>query len=243
MPPNYGVQMGVKENTTTGVAPAFREDGVAGVVRTVYNGVVRPYLPSKIGVFNSVAARRVKLLDATDEFPKYEATMLDALRTAVEPGDDVVVVGGGYGVSSVVAARRAGPEGSVTAFEPARERFAYIDETAALNGVADCVDARRALVGPAVKVDGDGSGAEQVAASDLPGCDVLALDCEGAEAEVLRHAAVEPRTVVVETHDCFGTPEAETRDALREMGYEVVERAADEPERGIYVLTAEPADG
>ncbi len=241
MPPNYRAQMGV-ENTSRGVAPAFREGGVAGVVRAIYNGVVRPRLPSKIGVFNNVAARRVKLFDATDEFPEYEATMLDALRAAVEPGDEVVVVGGGYGVSSVVAARRAGPDGRVTAFEPARERFAYIDETAALNGVADRVDARRALVGPAVKVDGDGAGADRVAASDLPDCDVLALDCEGAEAEVLRAAEVEPRVVVVETHDCFGTPEAETRDALRELGYEVVERADDEPERGIYVLTAAPTD-
>jgi hypothetical protein len=239
MPPNYRVQMGVEEHTSRGVAPAFREGGVTGVVRAVYNRVVRPHLPSKIGVFNTVAARRVKLLDATDEFPEYEATMLDALRDAVEPADDVVVVGGGYGVSSVVAARRAGPDGSVTAFEPARERFAYIDDTAALNGVADRVDARRALVGPGVKVDGDGSGAGRVASADLPECDVLALDCEGAEAAVLRNAEVEPRVVVVETHDCFGTPEAETRDALRSLGYEVAERAADEPERGIYVLTAE----
>lgn len=222
-----------------GTLPWPRADDATEVARQLYNRTLRPHLPSKIGVFNTVAARRLALFDATDEFPAYEATLIDGVRAAVEPGDDVVVIGGGWGVSSVVAARRAGPDGHVTAFEPARERFGFIDETAALNGVADRVRARRALVGSAVKVDGDGSAADRVPADDLPPCDVLVLDCEGAEAEILRHLAVTPRTVVVETHGCFGTPETETRDALAELGYEVRTRAADEPERGIFVLTAE----
>lgn len=234
--------MGVEENTTRGITFAVRE-GIPGIVRAVYNRAVRPHLPSKIAMFNTVATRRAKLFDARDEFPEYEATLLDALRAAVEPDDDVVIVGGGYGVSSVVAARCARPDGSVTAFEPARERFAYIGETAALNGVADRVDSRRALVGPGVKVDGDGTGADRVTPGDLPDCDVFALDCEGAEAAILRNAEVEPRVIVVETHACFGTPEAETRDALRERGYRITEReSAHGPERDIFVLTARPAE-
>ncbi|WP_226022582.1 hypothetical protein [Halomicrobium salinisoli] len=214
-------------------------DDVPAAVRRAYNRVVRPHLPEKIAVFNGVAVRRIPLLDLTDEFPAYEATLIDAVRSAVESGDDVVVVGGGWGVSSVVAARRAGPDGAVTAFEPARHRYRYVRETAALNGVDDRVAVRHALVGPGVKVDGDGSGAARLPPGDLPDCDVLVLDCEGAEADVLRHVDVEPRTIVVETHACFGTPEDATRDALDEQGYDVVERAADEPDRGIFVLTAE----
>ncbi|WP_225335688.1 hypothetical protein [Halomicrobium urmianum] len=214
-------------------------DDVPDAVRRAYNRFVRPHLPEKIAVFNDVAVRRIPLLDLTDEFPEYEATLIDAVRSAVEHGDDVVVVGGGWGVSSVVAARRAGPDGDVTAFEPARHRYRYVRETAALNGVDDRVAVHHALVGPGVKVDGDGSGAARRPPSALPDCDVLVLDCEGAEADVLRNLDTEPRTVVVETHACFGTPEEATRDALDEQGYDVVERAVDEPERGIFVLTAE----
>ena len=235
--------MGVEDDTASGIAPMVRDGGIPRAVRTIYNRTLRPHLPSRIGMFNTVPAKRVKLFDARVEFPEYEATMLDALREAVQPGDDVVIVGGGYGVSSVVAARCARLDGSVTAFEPARERFAYIDETAELNGVEDRVDARRALVGPSVKVDGDGTGADRAAPSDLPDCDVFALDCEGAEAAILRNAEVEPRVIVVETHACFGTPEKETRGALRERGYRATKReSAHGPERDISVLTARPGD-
>jgi hypothetical protein len=208
-------------------------------LQRAYNRLVRPHLPYKIGVFNGVPARRVRLLDRTDEFPEYEAALIDAVRATVEPDDSVVVIGGGYGVSSVVAARHAGRDGSVVAFEPTQERFPYIEETAALNRVADRIDARRALVGPDVKLDGDGGGADRVEPTELPDCDVLELDCEGAEADVLRELSIRPRTIVVETHGCFGTPSAETREVLDSLGYEVVDERPDEPERDIHVLVAE----
>ena len=220
------------------VSPLRSSDVIESIVKELYNRTVRPHLPSKIGVFNNVAARRIALFDATDEFPEYEAELIDAVRETVGRGDDVVVIGGGHGISSVVATRRAGPDGRVTAFEPARERVEQMQETVALNGVADRVRTRWALVGPGVKVDGDGSNAERVSPANLPDCDVLVLDCEGAEAKILRNIEIRPSSIVVETHDCFGTPEAETRDALTDLGYEVIERAEDEPERGIFVLTA-----
>ena len=208
-------------------------------LRRAYNRLLRPHLPYKVGVFNGVPARRIRLLDRTDEFPEYEAALIDAVRTAVEPGDTVVVIGGGYGVSSVVAAQRAGPEGRVVTYEPTHERFPFIEETAALNGVADRIDARRALVGPGVKLDGDGGGADRIDPAELPDCDVLELDCEGAEADVLRELPVRPRTIVVETHGCFGTPTEQTRDVLGSLGYDVVDERPDEPDRDIYVLVAE----
>lgn len=209
------------------------------VLQRAYNRLVRPHLPYKIGVFNGVPARRVRLLDRTDEFPEYEAALIDAVRATVEPGDVVVVIGGGYGVSSVVAARRAGRDGSVVTYEPTQERFPFIEETATLNRVVERIDARRALVGPGVKLDGDGGGADRVDPVELPDCDVLELDCEGAEADVLRELRIRPRTIVVETHGCFGTPSDETRAVLDSLGYDVVDERPDEPERDIHVLVAE----
>lgn len=207
-------------------------------LRRAYNRLLRPHLPYKIGVFNGVPARRVRLFDRTDEFPEYEAALVDAVRTTVEPDDAVVVIGGGYGVSSVVAARRAGPNGRVVTYEPTHERFPFIEETAALNRVADRIDARRALVGPGVKLDGDGGGADRVDPAALPDCDVLELDCEGAEADVLRELSIRPRAIIVETHGCFGTPSEETRNVLDSLGYDVVDERPDEPDRDIHVLVA-----
>ncbi|WP_323191856.1 hypothetical protein [Halostella sp. PRR32] len=219
---------------TVPLAGKLREEA-----QTAYNRAVRPHLPYKVGVFNGVASRRIRLLDLTDTFPDYEAAVVDATRERVGPGDEVVVVGGGYGVTSVAAARAAGPDGHVTTYEPARNRFEIARHTASLNEVEDRVSVRRKLVGPGVKIDGEGDRTDRVSPSALPDCDVLELDCEGAEAAIIESMTARPRSVVVETHGCFGTPESDTREALAERGYEVIDRTPDEPDRGIVVLTAE----
>jgi hypothetical protein len=37
--------------------------------------------------------------------------------------------------------------------------------------------------------------------SELPPCNVLELDCEGAEVEILREMNIQPRVILVETHE------------------------------------------
>lgn len=61
-----------------------------------------------------------------------------------------------------------------------------------------------------------------VAPSDLPECDVLDLDCEGAELEILRGIDFEPRLLTVEAHPHLGCSCEAVEDQLRSQGYEIV---------------------
>ena len=143
----------------------------------IYNTFIRPYTPKKIASFNGVPVRGVHLLDSTDAFPEYEAALLEGIRSNVESNDTVVVVGGGRGVSSVVAARQAAPDGHVTTYEGGAERLGVARETAVLSRVADSVSIEHGIVGAGIDVIGDGSDAILVEPDDLPQCDVLVLDC------------------------------------------------------------------
>lgn len=210
-----------------------------GAIRRLYNTLLRPYLPYKISVHGGVAVRGVvRLLDSTDEFPGYEAPLLESLRENVRAGDDVVVVGGGLGVSTVVASRNAGRSGSVVTYEGGAERAELIGRTATLNRIPDNFEITHAIVGEGVSVHGDQSSAEVVAPADLPECDVLELDCEGAELEVLGNLETRPRTIIVETHGFLDSPEDRVRAELDRLGYRVVSRGVEEAELGVYILTA-----
>jgi hypothetical protein len=65
--------------------------------------------------------------------------------------------------------------------------------------------------------------------SQLPQCDVLQLDCEGAEAEILRELTIQPRVVLVETHGLYGAPTDLIASLLKKRGYVVSDRGLAEP--------------
>jgi hypothetical protein len=50
--------------------------------------------------------------------------------------------------------------------------------------------------------------------SELPPCNVLELDCEGAEVEILREMNIQPRVILVETHDHFSAGNSRERAGL-----------------------------
>lgn len=204
----------------------------------IYNTFIRPHTPMKIASFNGVPVRGVRLLDATDEFPEYEGPLLDGIRSRVKPNESVVVVGGGRGVSSVVAARQAALGGHVTTYEGGAERLDVARETAVLSRVADSVSIKHGIVGSEIGIVGDGSEASLVDPGDLPECDTLILDCEGAELEILESLDQRPRTIIVETHAFLDSPESAVRDKLDSLDYTVVERGVELDEKGVYVLTA-----
>lgn len=170
--------------------------------------------------------------------PFYEFALLRGLKTVVEPGDTVMVVGGGLGVSSVVAARAAGPAGAVVTYEGDPERAARCRRTVAANGMEGRCEIRHAVVGTSDTVDGDTGSAERVSPRDLPACDVLELDCEGAERRVLSELDDHPRAVVVEYHESRGVTEHDVRTLLSERGYIVRAKEAEHRTTGTYVLTA-----
>lgn len=188
---------------------------VRRLVQHVYNRVLRERLPRKFGVYAGVPARTCKLFDATDYFPDYKRGLIEAIQEHVSDGDHVDLVGFGRGISTVHLLRAGASH--VTAYEAAPEMIEIGRETLSVNTVPEeAVDIRHSLVGEAVDVYGDESGANVVSPGELSSADVLILDCEGAEESILSKLGNLPETVIVETHPERGVPPQVTTDALKD---------------------------
>jgi hypothetical protein len=199
-----------------------------------YQARIRPRLPA-IGfpVCNGVVvARPRRLLDPllprswnpeiiSEDLPHYESALVDAMRKEVQPGDRVAIVGGGYGVTLVTAARRAGPGGYIVCYEPVGRRVIDMQDAVRMNGVQTTVEFVQAVVERAVALFGPGWNAPVLPATHIPRCDVLEMDCEGAEIDVLQGLSFRPRVIAVETHGYLGSPSATVRKVLEEMAYTV----------------------
>lgn len=206
---------------------------------TVVRNFVRPFTPRIQSQYNGVEVGHHHLTDyllpAEQPFDEnYKENLVEAVCEAVSPGDDVVV-GAGYGVTTVHAARESG-HGEVIAYECSEKRVENCKDCFSLND-AD-VNLRKAAVGVVKKKVGNVSEAEFVHPINLPKCDVLELDCEGAEVEILKEMIIQPTTVVVETHAEFESPTEKVKKILSDQGYEVVEERPDAPYTDDNVLTA-----
>lgn len=216
----------------------FERFGVYQFLRSIYDEYVRDQLPRKIGVYNGVPVRDRALFDMTDEQPEYEGPLVNAIERTVQGEDSVIIVGGGRGVSTVIAARAVGPLGDVTVYEGSREQYDLVEETVRLNRVADRTSVNFEVVGDAVSLWGEGMQADISDPEKLPPCDILILDCEGAEKQVVSELSTLPSTIVVETHGDLGVAPEEMVRTLESRGYEIINREAEVPERGIVILTA-----
>jgi hypothetical protein len=234
----------------------YRREGLVSLLRKGvpfgYEEFVRPRLPRTERELNGVSTRAGRWFDSV--FPwgrhpdpeRYEESIVDGLEGHVRDGNSVVIVGGGWGVTATFAAREAGASGTVVVYEGAREYVERTRETVRLNGLDDRVSVREGVVATEVSLKGDDASDIVVDPADLPPCDVLELDCEGAELDVLDSLVVRPRVIIVETHGYLGAPTTDVERALSALSYEVVSRELAEPgalrdicrERDIYVLTA-----
>jgi len=171
-------------------------------VRAVYDRTLRPILPRKWGLSQGdITVRRPRLLDVTDQYPRDESAESDQLRGLVKPGDHVLIIGGGWGVTTVVASRAAGRDGRVTVYEAVPEMADRVRETVAHNYSPAPVTVHEAAVGSVTDASREQYGAARdiVGVDELPEADVWQLDCEGAEAEILGAASL-PDRLIVEVH-------------------------------------------
>ncbi len=152
--------------------------------------------------------------------------------------DRCVVVGGGRGVSGVVAANSTGPTGQVWVYEGSRDQAKLVQETLELAQVSKWTNVNHAVVSKSMNIYGDPGSANTVSADELPECDALILDCEGAEIDIINDLSQKPNTIIVETHGIFDSPESDVRIALKNAGYNVVDKKTEYEDRGIHVLTA-----
>lgn len=152
----------------------------------------------------------------------YKGTNIEQVRKHCQSGDHVVVVGGGHGGTAVVAAETVGPEGSVTIFEGDERLVGDIQQTLRQNGVASFCTVRHVIVGETHAVAAP-AGADVIDPSALPSCDVLEMDCEGAELGILKDLTVRPRCILVELHHeksyaTYSSPDT-VREELTAGGY------------------------
>ena len=211
----------------------------SGAAGRIYRDRIRPHLPGRPVVYAGLpAATQVKAGDRwvpsewvphdVADAPGYEAALVAGLREHVRPGDRVVVVGGGAGVTASVAALAAGPSGRVVVFEGSAACADTVARTAALNGVEGRMTVRHAVVAAGEHVYGVDLG-RPVAPADIPDCDVLELDCEGAEIAVLEGLAVRPRVLLVETHGVYGAPTDRVLALVERLGYAAADAGLAEP--------------
>lgn len=213
---------------------------------TTLRAFVRPVTPRIISEYNGVKVGSHRFLDCLLPAEKpfddeYKKNLVEAVQEAVDSGDKVVIVGGGFGVTSVHAAFQSrhfydSPSEKVVTYECSKERVQNCRDCFSLNGVD--VDLREAAVGVVKKKVGNVSEADFVHPSDLPDCDVLELDCEGAEVEILQEMDIRPGTVVVETHAEFDASTEKVKNVLSDLGYEIVEERPDAPYTDDNVLAA-----
>lgn len=235
----------------TGTATERCEGCFKKAVPTAYDRFLRSYVPETGNYVTCNGVRFIKTrwtdkvlpefvlrnTQTTDD-PEYESELIAALQLMVEEGDDVVVVGGGKGISTVVASQCSGNSGHVDVFEGSKRHFEQVQRTVRLNGCTDSVDVHHAIVADDISLRGNPGAVETVSPTALPDCDVLELDCEGAELDVIREMAVDPRVIIAETHPQFDSPTAAVKSALTERGYEIVAESETDEGPNIDILTA-----
>lgn len=156
---------------------------------------------------------------ATDE-PAYEATEVDAVQSYCSTKDRVVVIGGGLGITAVVAAHVVGPEGTVDVYEPSNEAYNRIKANVAHNDLEGIIDVHHGSVTAETNPSftyRDNVTPSVVAPGDLPDADIYEMDCEGAEIPILKNLTVRPEIILVETH----RNHSEVISLLDNLDYEV----------------------
>lgn len=169
--------------------------------------------------------------------PKYENSEVEAIKEYCKTGDEVVIIGAGSGVTAVTAADVIGMKGQVTAYEPAFKMYCQARQTININNISEAITIHHAAVGKVESTWGRPGRPDKIDASEIPDCDYLEIDCEGAERSILKYLDFSPRVISVETHKQYGVSIGSIINLLEVKGYTIVKKK-DKKEDGIHHLVA-----
>jgi|TARA_B110000014_G_C20100340_1_gene577475 hypothetical protein len=203
----------------------YSEKGLSGLFQAaIFKFLANSFgIPSrKIAVFNGIAVRGASLSSKIDIFPEHEAELISAIRDYVKQGERVLVIGGGSGASTVAVAHQVGTTGSVVSYEANKNSFARTRETVNLNKVDNRVEVYHTIIEKPVHLLGEIGNPTTLAAKELPDCDALVMDCEGAELPILENIKVKPRLIIVEAHPSLNSPKEEVKKLLDGLGYDII---------------------
>lgn len=210
-------------------------------IQSIYNRTIRGFLPRKVKVFNGIPANVGRLFDTTSNLPDYKQGSIAPLRQFVREGDQVVVVGGGWGITPVVAANQGA---QVTVYEAGGDYADIVRKTVSLNLVDDRVEVIHSAVGPIINVYGDNvrENLNSTPVSALPHSDVIELDCEGAEMAILKRLEFRPRVAIVEVHPQYGIEIDQVQHWFRTNGYDIVSEFKHDDDPNVTLTAIRGAD-
>lgn len=177
----------------------------------------------KIALFNGVAVRGVPFFAKQDIFPSHENELISSIRKYVTSGQTVILIGGGSGASTVVAAHQVGTQGKVIAYEANKNSFLRCQDTIKINHVENIVNVYHSIIEKPVYLKGEIGNPQKLLAKELSYCDVLVMDCEGAETPILENLKIRPRLIIVETHPLLGSPKEKIESLLISLNYKIIE--------------------
>ena len=111
---------------------------------------------------------------------------------------EVVQIGGGSGITSVIHAKNGSIDVHLTIIEPSQSQIKKIKQTLKLNNINNFRVIEKYL--------GDNRAwnsnltAEQLPIGQLPLCDILEIDCEGSEKLILENLRIKPNYIILEIH-------------------------------------------
>lgn len=195
-------------------------------LRFAYNEYLIEYMPKRKGRYNDVKVYSAEMFsDALDlrrrNNPEYEEGMVNNLHKYAESGDEITIIGGGIGVTTVHAARITEP-GKVTVYEASEECCDKIATTLWMNDV-EGVNLENSIVGNKGELFGEEGDADRMEPSELPESDVLEIDVEGAEIPILEQLEIDPDIILVESHGFLDSPTEEVENTLESIGYKILE--------------------
>lgn len=238
------------------IGKAVREGGISLLlvrsIRLFWDYQLRQFSPvtgchTVIGGGNEIAYKQSRLGDklfSTEILSyNYESAILQSISHEVSFGDNVVVVGGGHGISAALSYKMSGKK--VTVFEASKERVLSIKNAAKVSD--SDFQIFHELVGEEVSVSGEIDSAGHRRPEDLPECDVLELDVEGSEASILSNLETRPEIIIVETHGVYNSPTEKVERKLNELDYEITNKriangTKTHKEKDVNVLTAKKTD-
>lgn len=230
------------------IKKAVSEGGLTTLLRRIYKFILMQTLPAKIVHYNGIKVREGKRLgflipgENYSNKPSYEKGIINSLEANLTPGDEVVVIGGGRGVTAITAKKIVGNRGKVTVYEPAEEMAEKIKYNAKINNI-ELDKIIHSSVGEINNPWGGAEESDKTNPRNIPKCNLLEVDCEGGEKEILDKLEIEPETLVIESHGVFGCSSEEVKERVLDRGYEITneEYAEDNPnckENDIKVITA-----
>jgi hypothetical protein len=125
---------------------------VKRAIQFSYNRVIRSKLPRRICEYNGIPVYASRAFDSVIpwhkvDIPDYEGALIEGIHQYVKKGDTVVLVGGGWGISTVVAANETGSCGHIITYEGGEKTINRVKETVRLNNVNERTSVHHAIVG------------------------------------------------------------------------------------------------